>query len=124
MVYANQNHSREFSNRKKMIVCASVFEIMCPGPVRDQNNVPHTAKLLVYIHIMFSHLFANSIKMVNWLLDYNLREQGKLKVSNDLQSDCLFVLRFYGPVNPMGSCRARSVYLTTRLLGRLSPLSG
>ena len=37
---------------------------------------------------------------------------------------CLFVLRFYGPVNPMGSWRARSVYLTTRLLGRLSPLSG
>ena len=36
----------------------------------------------------------------------------------------LFVLRFYGPVNPMGSCRARSVYLTTRLLSRLSPLSG
>ena len=37
---------------------------------------------------------------------------------------CLFVLRFYGPVNPMGSCRARLVYLATRLLGRLSPLSG
>ena len=37
---------------------------------------------------------------------------------------CLFALRFYGPVNQMGSCRARSVYLTTRLLGRLSPLSG
>ena len=37
---------------------------------------------------------------------------------------CKFVLRFYGPVNSMGSCRARSVYLTTRLLGRLSPLSG
>ena len=36
----------------------------------------------------------------------------------------LFVLRFYGPVNPMGSCRAQSVYLTTRLLGRLSPLRG
>ena len=34
------------------------------------------------------------------------------------------VLRFYGPVNSMGSCRARSIYLTTRLLGRLSPLSG
>ena len=29
---------------------------------------------------------------------------------------CLFVLRFYGPVNPMGSCRARSVYLTKHLL--------
>ena len=36
----------------------------------------------------------------------------------------LFVLRFYGPVNPVGSCRAQSVYLTTLLLGRLSPLSG
>ena len=36
----------------------------------------------------------------------------------------LFVLRFHGPGNPMGSCRARPVYLTTRLLGRLSPLSG
>ena len=39
------------------------------------------------------------------------------------QSDT-FVLRFYGLVNPMGSCRARSVYLSTPLLGRLSPLSG
>ena len=29
---------------------------------------------------------------------------------------------FYSSVNPMGSCRARSVYLTTLLLGRLSPL--
>ena len=38
--------------------------------------------------------------------------------------DAMFVLRFYGPVKPIGSCRARSVYLTTRLLGRLSPLSG
>ena len=36
---------------------------------------------------------------------------------------CLLVLRFYSPVNPiaMGSCRVRSVYLTTLLLGRLSP---
>ena len=36
----------------------------------------------------------------------------------------LFVLRFYDPVNPMGSFRARSVYLTTLLLDRLSPQSG
>ena len=33
-------------------------------------------------------------------------------------------MRFYGPVNPMGSCQARSVYLMTQLLGRFSPLSG
>ena len=32
-------------------------------------------------------------------------------------------LGFYGPVNSMGSCQAWSVYLTTLLLGRLSPLS-
>ena len=37
---------------------------------------------------------------------------------------CVCVLRFYGPVNPMETCRVRSVYLTIRLLGRLSPLSG
>ena len=33
----------------------------------------------------------------------------------------LFVLRFYSPVNLMGSCQAQS-NLTTLLLGRLSPL--
>ena len=45
---------------------------------------------------------------------------------NILSGEVLFVLRFYGPVIPVGSCRARSVYLhvTTRLLGRFSPLSG
>ena len=31
------------------------------------------------------------------------------------------MLRFYSQVNPMGSCQAQSVYLTTLLLGRLSP---
>ena len=41
----------------------------------------------------------------------------------NIWTEDLFVLRFYGPVNPMGSCRARSVYLTTRLLGRLSHLT-
>ena len=45
------------------------------------------------------------------------------KIENDFKG-VLFVLRFYGPVNPMGSCQGRTVYLTTRLLGRLSPLSG
>ena len=39
------------------------------------------------------------------------------------EDECLFVLRLYCPVNPLGSCWAQSVYLTTLLLGRLSPLS-
>ena len=57
-------------------------------------------------------------------------QAGQLTYSHFSRADlvllgvCLFVLRFYGPVNPMGSCQARSVYLTTHLLGRLSPLSG
>ena len=42
--------------------------------------------------------------------------------STDNLCVCLLEFRFYGQVNPMGSCRARSVYLTTRLLGRFSPL--
>ena len=44
---------------------------------------------------------------------------GLLKVSNHLGFVCV---EFYDPVNPMGSCRALSVYLTTLLLGWLSPL--
>ena len=46
-----------------------------------------------------------------------------ISIVNHTKQMILFVLRFYGPVNPMGSCRVRSVYLTC-LLGRLSPLSG
>ena len=34
---------------------------------------------------------------------------------------CVEVLR---PSQPKESCQARSVYLTTHLLGRLSPLNG
>ena len=34
------------------------------------------------------------------------------------------MLRFYSPLNPTGSCQVRSVYLTTLLLHKLSPLSG
>ena len=33
---------------------------------------------------------------------------------------CLFVLRFYDQVNPMGSCQAPSIYLIICLLGGLS----
>ena len=43
------------------------------------------------------------------------------KFGSKVYDFCLFVCV---EVNPLGSCRARSVYLTTRLLGRLSPLSG
>ena len=35
----------------------------------------------------------------------------------------LFVLRFYSSSNQIGPCQAQSDYLTTLLLGRLSPLT-
>ena len=31
---------------------------------------------------------------------------------------CVFVLRYYSPVNPLGSCLALSVYLTTHFPGQ------
>ena len=39
--------------------------------------------------------------------------------ANCLQSSiCLFMLRFYSPVNPLGLCRAQTVYLTTLYSGQ------
>ena len=36
----------------------------------------------------------------------------------------VYLIVFYSPINPVGSCRVWSVYLITLLLDRLSPLSG
>ena len=66
-------------------------------------------------HLLRASSFASRTSSIILSSRFSLKEHGPLY---------LFVLRFYGPVNPMGSCRARSVYLTTHLLGRLSPLSG
>ena len=59
---------------------------------------------------------------------YNTRNHGPKLLWADFATGSfshgpiLFVcVEVYGPVNPMGSCGAQSVYLTTRLLGRLSP---
>ena len=74
---------------------------------------------------IFSHWRLEPVCLPSGDLDNverNVKHQ-TIMMDQDLK-DCLFVLRFYGPVNPMGSCQARSVYLTTLLLGRLSPLSG
>ena len=62
------------------------------------------------------------LKVFTWGM--NMVEQGNLHKNQTLELVvCLFVLRIYCPVNPMGSCRARSVYLTTPLLSRISPIS-
>ena len=71
-------------------------------------------KTYIYYNILECHL------LLLWLVHVNFSTPTKI------YSYCsfVFVLRFYGPVNPMGSCWAWSVYQTTCLLGRLSPLSG
>ena len=45
------------------------------------------------------------------LLDTRETWRSRFCRKNNVSIVCLFVLRFYGPVKPMGSCRARSVSL-------------
>ena len=75
---------------------------------------------------MYGKEFRFSVLRVNTVVLQEFRNglvQDVVTNSAARSSICLFVLRFYGPFNPVGSCRARSVYPATRLLGRLSPLS-
>ena len=57
----------------------------------------------------------------------HLREWIHFQEGNSLASflkrSLLIELNFYGPVNLLGSCLARSFYLTTLFLDRLSPLT-
>ena len=78
------------------------------------------------LHIFSTNALVNqhNRKKLSELLNPVIHTEAEDTSKEILTGQLLFVLRFYGPVNPMGSCRARSVYLTTRLLGRLSPLSG
>ena len=75
------------------------------------------------LDILFSGCSRWNIVKQNTISTLCIHGKGKGNVLSQNYAS-LFVLRFYGPVNPMGLCQARSFYLTTRLLGRLSPLSG
>ena len=75
-----------------------------------------------HVHL-YVHLYVDLI--CNFSLSLKTPKWQRIRDLSDASfCVCLFVLQFYGPVNPMESCRAWSVYLTTHLLGRLSPLSG
>ena len=71
-----------------------------------------------------------AVRKISYMFTIYIHQTDLGQVSSCLKENCngrylcLFVLMFYGPVNPMGSCLVQSVYLTTLLLGRLSPLSG
>ena len=83
------------------------------GNSLDPNQTPYSVASDLGLHCVHKLVSPNT----NMFLWQPIRNLYQIQV-------CLFVLRFYGPVNPMESCQAQSVYLTTRLLGRLSPLSG
>ena len=69
-----------------------------------------------YMHVRHKFSICPMLKILPRVFCINM-----LLIINQILSKCifvfvmlyLFVLRFYGPVNPMGSCRVRSVYLTT-----------
>ena len=46
------------------------------------------------------------------------KKKGRKRKKRDSRGDDLFVLRFYGSVNPMGSCLAWSVYLNHTFTGQ------
>ena len=77
-----------------------------------------------YIEILFKcNIFLSLIVTFSVTLSHESSNIVPVNKNEKWKQPCLFVLRFYGPVNPMGSCWALSVYLTTRLLGRLSPVN-
>ena len=79
------------------------------------SYVSHSVKTTYTVIVQDEVLFPTKQVLIFLFLTY---EQ---QVEKTLPSDVcrmrtqisLFVLRFYCPVNPMGSCRARSFYLTT-----------
>ena len=96
-------------------------EAVPKSTITHKIHVSSNTKNISYILPLFGLMFIiqlSTAKSVKGRLFYFSE-----KMMLDL-SCVLFVLRFYGPVNPMGSCWAQWVYLTTCLLGRLSPLSG
>ena len=91
-----------------------------------QEVLSLTGYILAFVDFLF-YLLPKIKNGISFQTDF--REYKKIVKINNIKRKhqniifCLFVLRFYSPVNPMGSCQARSVYLTTCLLGRLSLLS-
>ena len=87
---------------------------------------PRTPDYTLYsgVHVCWSEHSDSSFIYGFMSLDYGLGTMTATTINCFSADRFMFVLWFYGPVNPMGSCRAWSVYLTTRLLDRRSPLSG
>ena len=116
-------------------LCLSLeTSLLVSNPSPETSRVQHHSLLMVleekrffffFFFLIWSKVFVGLIIlsisiMIRYGLYCVLKTEKKKKQKKNVW---LFVLRFYVPVNPMGWCRARSIYLTTLLLGRLSPLS-
>ena len=89
-----------------------------------QIHVYHSKRRCLYVpRVPGSVKNPHNNKALNWTERQTVMAWAQCKLIYKFSWPRLFVLRFYGPVNPVGSCQAWSVYQTTLLLGRLSPLS-
>ena len=128
VIFIHQASSRYSTNWETNLDSGRLSQLVCllehsSWLFKTQTATLFTGTLILIITTQIATLFTWTLILVKTQTDtlitgtLTLIHQGSI-------SWFLYVLRFYGQVNPMGSCRVRSVYLTTRLLGRLSPLSG
>ena len=114
-----KKHTHTHKNKNGVLTCPKLLMFWHITNDWYSDMLQITGILKCHKRLEFWHV---TIKLVFW------HDGWCFDISQMTGHKCLvlfvFVLRFYGLVNPMGSCRARSVYLTTSLLGRLSPLSG
>ena len=101
--------------------------------VHSFHFISNTYRWLCSVIVTLSwYLYIPFIALESWIIfncsdlhlwkGMSLPEHQLFLVSSDFYAESLFVLRFYGPVNPMGSCRAWSVYhWTTRIPSESSP---
>ena len=113
--------SMSLSNYLKQYGSYSLHKILV---LKGENYIKDSENCHMWHPIWSLSIPLPNIKIFQTIKNYGIHKILDLKKNRAKVILVLFALRFYGPVNPMGSCRARSVYLTTRLLGRLSPLSG
>ena len=75
--------------------------------------------------LIILYRYKGKINPAPWRPRFLTNHNGSNNLGRGLLKEHLFVcVEVLQPSQPNGSCRARSIYLSTRLLGRLSPLSG
>ena len=74
----------------------------------SEKNKHNISKCCLLIFFFFFYVYFAIVLLAMVTLCYKILPT-MLSFNKVTDNNCLFVLKFYGPVNPMGSCRARSV---------------